>query len=285
MPAYDDPRLKLPPSGAGIAMQVNAGVVSLRKAPEPDGEQASQMLHGEEVILHHEAGEFGLVQSRHDNYTGWALMEALSAPVLVPTHRVSVLRAYVYPSPSIKASPRFPVSLGARLASTGIREGRFVQCERSGWVIADQLSPIDSFDDDPADIALRYLHTPYLWGARESLGIDCSGLIQQAFGACGVQAPRDSDMQAAWLGDPVAEWTEAGALQRNDLIFWKGHVGLMLDSSRVIHANGHHMAVAAEPLREAIDRIEPLYGRPTQARRLNIPFARDRKVPVWMQKT
>lgn len=266
-----------------MAMQVNAGIASLRKAPAPDAEQGSQVLHGEEVILHHEEGEFGLVQSRHDRYTGWALMAALSAPVLKPTHRVQALRAYVYPEPSIKSSPHFPVSLGALVASEGLEKGRFVKCSRSGWLIADQLAPIGRVEKDPAAIALKYLHTPYLWGARESLGIDCSGLVQQSFGACGVRVPRDSDMQAAWLGAPIDDWTEAGALRRNDLVFWQGHVGIMLNSTHLIHANGYHMAVAAEPLSDAVDRIAPLYGQPVQARRLQFGPKADREGPDWLQ--
>ncbi|MEL6829395.1 MAG: NlpC/P60 family protein [Pseudomonadota bacterium] len=280
MPNIDDPRLMLPPGADGLRMQVSAAVASLKIEPELDAEQGSQLLHGEEIILHHEQGEFGLVQAVHDRYVGWALMEALSAPVLKATHRVRALRAYVFPDPSIKSSPFFPVSMGAQLHCEAEQVGRFVKCTRSGWMVADQLQPVDQFADDPATIAEKYMHTPYLWGGRESLGIDCSGLIQHAFAATGVRAPRDSDMQAAWLGAPIENWQQPGQLRRNDLVFWKGHVGIMLSDSVLLHGNGHHMAVAAEPLSIAIERIRPQYGEPTLARRVD-PSAESATKPAW----
>ncbi|MEO0548883.1 MAG: NlpC/P60 family protein [Pseudomonadota bacterium] len=282
MPEFNDPRLTLPNGGEGTVMQVTAGIVALRKAPEPDAEMASQVLHGHHVILHHEDGEFALVQSIEDRYTGWALMEALSAPALAPTHRVKALRLYVYPRPSIKSAPRYLISLNGLMVSEEERDGRFLKCARAGWVYEDQLSPIDTFETDPAAVAERYLHTPYLWGGRESLGIDCSGLVQQAFAACNIALPRDSDMQGAWAGDPIENWQAPGALQRGDLIFWKGHVGIMLDADILLHGNGYHMAVAAEPLAGSIARIAKQYGEPVGARRINLSQSIG-QVPDWMK--
>ncbi|MEO1642959.1 MAG: NlpC/P60 family protein, partial [Pseudomonadota bacterium] len=261
-----DPRLTLPPGGENLSMQVTAGVTALRKTPEPDGEMVSQALHGETVILHHEEGEFGLVQNQSDRYIGWALMEALSAPVLTPTHRIKVPRLHVYAEPSIRAAPHFVIGIGARLVSTGQREGKYLKCDRAGWVREDLLTPIDHLEADPAGVAERYITTPYLWGGRDCLGLDCSGLIQVAFDGCGVACPRDSDMQFDWFGAPVEDWQAPGALQRNDLVFWKGHVGIMLDSDTLLHANANHMATAAEPLSEAITRIAKIYGEPIGAR-------------------
>ena len=281
MPALDDPRLTLPPGANGLKLQVSAAIAALRNAPEPDAEQGSQLLHGEQVVLHHEDGEFGLVQSTHDRYTGWALMEALSAPVLTPTHRVKALRAYVFPSPSIKASPFFPVSRGALVRCEDEMSGRFVKCTRSGWMVADQLQPVQEVAPDPASIAETYMYTPYLWGGRESLGIDCSGLVQHAFSAAGIVTPRDSDMQSAWLGELIENWGVPGHLQRNDLIFWKGHVGIMLDQDTLLHANGHHMCVASEPLAVAIERIRPQHGEVTHARRVDLATGRT-SVPDWI---
>ncbi|MEM1087221.1 MAG: NlpC/P60 family protein [Pseudomonadota bacterium] len=265
-----DPRLNLPPGGEALPMQVTAGVTALRKTPEADGEMVSQALHGETVILHHEEGEFGLVQNQSDHYVGWALMEALSAPVLDATHRVKVPRLHVYAEPSIRAAPHFVIGIGARLVSNGEREGRYLKCERAGWVREDLIKPINQLETDPATVAERYLTTPYLWGGRDCLGLDCSGLIQIAFEACGISAPRDSDMQFDWFGAPIENWSAPDALQRNDLIFWDGHVGIMLDSETLLHANANHMATAAEPLADAITRIAKLYGEPIGARRVNL---------------
>jgi len=118
-------------------------------------------------------------------------------------------------------------------------------------------------ETDPAAVALRYLGAPYLWGGRDSVGLDCSGLVQQSLYACGRAGPRDSDMQAK-LGAAVPN---VESLRRNDLVFWRGHVGLMLDADLLIHANAHHMAVAVERLAEAITRIDAAGGGPPTALR------------------
>ncbi|MEL6211926.1 MAG: NlpC/P60 family protein, partial [Pseudomonadota bacterium] len=176
-------------------------------------------------------GEFGLVQLHRDRYVGWVLMEAVSAPVLEVTHRVSALRSYVHSEPDLKSAPRFLVTLGAPVVAEE-QEGEWVGCARAGWIHERHLQPLDALSDDPAGIAVRYLGSPYLWGGRESLGLDCTGLTVASFGACGVTLPRDSDMQFAWAGEPIEAWDTPGVLRRGDLVFWKGHVGIMLDEVR-----------------------------------------------------
>lgn len=282
MPDFNDDRLTLPPGGERTRWQVIAGLATLRKSPALVAETVSQSLHGEQVILHRREGAFGLVQNVVDGYVGWTDMSALASPAMDATHRLKALRAYVYPRPSIKAAPQFEISLGARLVSEEQCEGRFLKCARAGWLYEDQLTAINDFEADPAEVAARYMHAPYLWGGRESVGVDCSGLMQQAFAACGVVLPRDSDMQYAWVGEEIADWQEPGALQRNDLVFWKGHVGIMLDAEMFLHANGHHMAVAAEPLNVAISRIATQYGEPIGARRVDMFAAKARK-PDWLK--
>jgi cell wall-associated NlpC family hydrolase len=112
--------------------------------------------------------------------------------------------------------------------------------------------------------AERFLGAPYLWGGRSARGIDCSALVQLALLAAGREAPRDSDMQAALLG---TELPARAALRRGDLVFWKGHVGIMRDRDTLIHANAHHMAVAAEPFGPAAARIAAAGGGPVTGRR------------------
>lgn len=279
---YDDPRLRLPEGGLDARMQVSAGVAALRAGPSPDGTQVSQVLHGETVRLHHEVGEYGLVQSETDGYVGWALMAALSAPVLALTHRVIAPRLHSYAEPRISAAPHFVLGTGARLIATGARDGRYLKFERAGWIVDHLVAPIETLDADPVNVAERLLGTPYLWGGRDCLGIDCSGLVQIAFAACGVACPRDSDMQAAWFGDPIEDWQAAGSLRRGDLLFWKGHVGLMTDSDTLLHANGTFMTTMTEPLQPAIARIENEYGAPVGARRIDVSALKG-VTPDWLK--
>lgn len=282
MDLRSDPRLRAPPA-AWTARQVIAGVVAIRNAPEPDAEMVTQALGGEVVRSFHEQAEFSLVQLETDGYVGWALSEALSAPPITPTHRVSALRTYAFSEASIKSAPLFLLSLNARIAADG-EEGRFIRTAQMGYIAREHVVPVDApWPDDPAAIAGRFLEAPYLWGGRESLGLDCSGLVQTAFAACGVSLPRDTDMQFALAGAPVPDWDQPGALRRGDLVFWKGHVGMMLDADRLIHANAHHLCVAIEPLAEAIARIAAAGSPVLGARRIAIPTRAARAVtPSWL---
>jgi hypothetical protein len=246
-----------------VPMQVSAAVVPVRAAPVGDAEQWDQLIFGEGFDLLAEIDGFGWGQARRDGYVGYVALDALSAPVLAPTHRVSALRTYGFSEPSIKSAPIGLYSLNA-LVTMEAREGRFVRTARAGWFVESQLYPIGQFDTDPVAVAERFLGAPYQWGGRESLGLDCSGLVQQAFYACGLTCPRDTDMQAAQIGTAI----DGSELRRGDLVFWKGHVGLMQDAVTLLHANAHHMAVESEPLDGAILRIEAAgSGKPTTFRR------------------
>ncbi|NJN00418.1 MAG: C40 family peptidase [Aquincola sp.] len=135
------------------------------------------------------------------------------------------------------------------------------------WVWAEHLSPLDHHAPDPVAVAERLIHAPYLWGGKSSLGLDCSALAQLALDAAGIAIPRDSDLQERMAGHIIAP--DPAGFQRGDLVFWKGHVGLMQDDRRLLHANGHHMLVASEPLDEAASRILAKGGGPiTAARRI-----------------
>lgn len=278
MPDFSDKRLARP-EGTGVAFQVTAGVAAVRETPSPDGRLGTQALHGEMLDVFREEGEFGLVQCRRDHYVGWVSMDALSAPALPVTHKVSALRTYCFAAPELKSAPRFLLSLGACVAATGRKDGVWTECDRAGWVHERHLAPLDQFETDPVAVAERFMEAPYLWGARESLGLDCSGLIQQAFEACGVLLPRDSDMQEAWAGEVVSDWQSPGALRRGDLVFWDGHVGILTAPDTLLHANAYHLAVVAEPLTGAIDRIRPIAGEVTIVRRVALSR---RAAPDWL---
>ena len=229
--------------------QVVWPAVALRAAPDPRAEQLDQLLFGEVFERLDTHGGFALGQSTRDGYVGWVETEALAEETATPTHWVSALRSYAFAEASIKSPARGPLSLNA-LVTIVEETDSLARDARIGWIAKAHLKPIGEALDDPAAIALAHLGAPYLWGGRESTGLDCSGLILQARLACGLACPRDSDQQEA-LGAPAP----ADALARGDLVFWKGHVAMMLDAERMVHANAFHMAVAVEPLAEARARI------------------------------
>jgi len=245
-------------------MQVVAPACGLRRSPDASAEQMDQLLFGERFDALTTRDGFVYGQARRDGYVGWAPQEALSAAGAAPTHWVRALRTYVFPQASIKTPPSFCLSTNA-LVTVETVEGRFAKLADGGWAPAGHLAALGEVERDPAAVALRYQGAPYLWGGRDSVGLDCSGLVQQSLYACGLFAPRDSDMQAT-LGASIDHMND---LARNDLVFWRGHVGLMLDGETLIHANAYHMAVAVEPLAEAVWRIGAAGGgEPTALRRL-----------------
>src|SRR5690606_1215396 len=133
-----------------------------------------------------------------------------------------------------------------------------------GYLPAQHLAPIGSVEADFVAVAERFLNVPYLWGGKTSLGIDCSGLVQVARTACGIRFPRDSGMQEAALGEPVA----LSEMRRGDLVFWKGHVAIARDRDTLLHANAFHMMVTSEPAAAAIARIVVSDGPVTSIRRI-----------------
>ena len=244
-------------------MRCAAPAAAIRRAPDDTSEQMDQLLFGEAFEVLEEEGAFLFGQARRDGYMGFVEAAALAPPGLEPTHRVAAIRTYAFAEPSIKSRARGPYSLNA-LVAVEAQEGRLAKVAGAGWMAAEHLAPIGVFASDPAAVAERYLGAPYLWGGRESLGLDCSGLVQQALLACGRACPRDADQQQK-LGREIGRQ----AFGRNDLVFWKGHVALGLDAARIIHANAHHMAVAIEPLEAAIERIKAAgSGEPTAFRRV-----------------
>ncbi|MGN8093855.1 MULTISPECIES: C40 family peptidase [Methylobacterium] len=255
---------------AGTPRRVTAPSAPLRRAPAADAGLDTEALLGDAVDLYDAADGYAFVQLARDGYVGYLPADSLGPVDPEPTHRVTALRTFLYPEPDLKRPVLGHLSLGARLAATG-EAGAYLETP-GGYVFARHCAPVDARAPDYAATAARLAGTPYLWGGRTSLGLDCSGLVQLCLDAAGLPCPRDADMQERALGqalpfDPARP--DFAGLRRGDFIFWRGHVGLMGDPETLIHANGHHMAVAAEPLAEAVARIAAhSFGAVTGIRRL-----------------
>ena len=262
-----DPRLT-PPPGPGEKARITSGSAPLRKAPRPDAPLLTEALFGEPVTVFE--GEEGWVHAQlgTDSYVGWLPEWAFDRP-LEPTHRVAALRTFLFPGPDIKLPPHDTLSMGARV-SVVREEGAFALVAPFGYVPARHLAPLAAAEPDFVAVAERFVGTPYLWGGRTSLGLDCSGLVQVALDAAGVRAPRDSDQQEAALGTDIP-FAGADALGRGDLVFWKGHVAIARGDGTLVHANAHHMMVAVENAAEAIARIAASGSEITRLKRLKLP--------------
>jgi cell wall-associated NlpC family hydrolase len=253
----------------GQPMQIVAAAAPWRREPRGDAPLDTQALMGEQALVFETNAEgWCWAQRLVDGYVGWTPRGALSESPIEMTHRISVPASFVYPGPSIKLPPLMRLSLGARIRVVA-SEGDLWKAAGIGYIHARHLAAMADVEPDFVAVAERFEHIPYLWGGNTSEGLDCSGLVQVSLNAAGIEAPRDSDMQAGELGLPVDPAVQPGGLRRGDLIFWKGHVGIMRDAETLLHANGYHMAVASEPLAVAVKRIaEKSYGAITGVRRL-----------------
>jgi len=251
-PRYVAPRRKV--TATPVAPMVGA--------PDGDAPVVSQLLLGEAFDVYDSADGWCWGQAVRDGYVGYVPAACLDALGPAPTHRVTAPQAPVFAAPDIKSRPVGAAPLGAPLAAAADAPG-FLALDRGGYLCAQHAAALDAPWPDWVRVARMFLHAPYLWGGRTVGGLDCSGLIQIARQAAGRDCPRDSDMQAAEPGRDVAP----GGERRGDLIFWAGHVGVMLGPRRLLHANAHHMAVVAEPLAVAEARIAATYGPVTARRR------------------
>lgn len=243
--------------------QVIRGRAALRSKPSDDAGLDTELLHGERFNVYDVANGWAWGQSPEDDYAGYVRADSLSEDVFVADHRVTTQMTPVFPSADLKKPVRdfLPLNATVKIAS---REGVYARIGENAFVFAGHLAPIHEIATDWVEVAERFLRVPYVWGGKTAAGLDCSGLIQTSMQAAGLNCPRDTDMQENGVGHPV----DHENLHRGDLIFWKGHVGVMLDKARLLHANAFHMDVSIEPLSEAVARIENVAGAITSVKRL-----------------
>lgn len=245
------------PLTEGEVAQVVQPLADLRVAPE--GARDRQLLMGDKVTVIDRDQRHAFVLSDKDGYCGWVAEAALGEGP-EPTHWVVAPSTHLYEEPSVQAQELMSVSLGSRVAVVG-SWGAWASTPL-GYMPVAHLRPIGQWAPDPVYVAESLLGTPYLWGGNSRFGIDCSGLVQVALHAGGKQCPGDSDMQMAVGRSLGADDT----MQRGDLIFWKGHVAMVVNPDVLIHANGHTMSVSYEGIRDAVARISSGGGGLVQAR-------------------
>ncbi|HQY72168.1 MAG TPA: NlpC/P60 family protein [Aestuariivirga sp.] len=249
----------------GVVMEVITPVAALHRDASITAMQTTQALLGERLMAFEVADDWVWGQLTRDGYVGYISRAAVSTDLSNPTHRASVPSTFLYPLPDIKSQPSLSLPMNARFE---VVEGgeKFSKLKNGRFVYTKHIRSLNEAESDFVGVAEKFLDVPYYWGGKTSQGLDCSGLVQTALEACGVFSPRDTDMQETQLGQSLLI-NDLDGLRRGDLVFWKGHVGIMADQKTLLHANGHHMMTVKEPLSEAVARIAGTYGQVTSIRR------------------
>lgn len=251
----------------GVVHEVFDAIAPVRRSPTHDARLETEALKGERVTIYDRNDEgWAWGQLQRDGYVGWLPDSALVAPRTTPSHKIIALRTFAFPGPSIKLPPVEILPLGALVEIVNTDE-HFAITRQQHYIPMRHVARLDVIESDFVSVAERFLGTPYLWGGRTNFGIDCSGLVQTALAAIGINAPRDSDMQEVKLGASVST-SDYGSLRRGDLMFWKGHVAIIRDKITLIHANAFHMETAIETIEDAILRIKAFGNDVTTIKRM-----------------
>ena len=240
--------------------RIVVGNAALRPRPDLAVSIDTELLYGEIVDVFERSEGWAWVQARTDGYVGYLREESLSPKIGDATHMVASLRTFIYPEPDLKSPPLHLLSMNAALSLTETEEGGFGLLSEGGWIFRRHLAPLESHETDHCAVALRFVGTPYLWGGRTSLGLDCSALVQMSLMRCGINVPRDSDMQERSIGREAICEHDLSDLRRGDVVYWKGHCGIWIEPAVFIHANATDMAVAVQPLNRILKHVAEATG-------------------------
>jgi uncharacterized protein YgiM (DUF1202 family) len=231
--------------------------------PKRNSQLISECLFGEHVKILKKDNNWCYIQLLTDNYNGWTELSNLSE-AQNNNYRVIAIRTNVYTKPNIKSNISFYLSLGSMLNVT-LMDGLWATISYKinnkkfiGFVPVKDIIKKKDKVLDWVKIAESLIHTPYKWGGRDTLGLDCSALVQLSLQAHGLKIPRDTNLQ---IKINFSKITDRQLLQRGMLVFWEGHVAILLDRKNIIHANAFHMKTDIEPLKEAEHRIDEHFGK------------------------
>ena len=237
----------------GSLARIMEAKVPLHKGPDSDAAVVSEIIYGDDVSVYDDTGNWAWIQNNRDGYVGYVPSGCLSPNMAQPTHKITALSTFAYGQADLKTPLPDKLYMNSRLHIVG-QEGDYMQLKDGRFVHRQHVAELSDVADDFVSVAERYLDVPYLWGGRTSDGIDCSGLVQVAYEFSGLSCPRDSDMQQSLPGRAL-DLGGMEEMQRGDLVFWPGHVAIMVDDAMLLHANARDMAVSVEPFFAAVTRI------------------------------
>ena len=224
----------------------------------------SECLYGENFYVLNSEGNYSYGISAEDNYEGWLKSDSIALPNNT-NYLVSSLRSCVLSEPNVKSQLLFFLSMRSKINVLEIINNwaKIALCSRNkikyGYILRSHITEVSAIKTDWVKYAEQFLGTPYRWGGRNSIGLDCSALLQLSKSFANEALPRDTKDQINYFFKSkkykIYKKNHRKLLNRGNLIFWEGHVAIVLDKFRLIHASGFHGLVVTEKIKSTVNRI------------------------------
>ena len=221
---------------------------NIYKSPSKISEVTSQIIYGEKFNILSKNKNWLKIKTSFDDYIGYIKNENYINN-FKPTHKILVLKASIFDKE--KKKTKYFLTFASKI-SVIQKNKNFVEFEKNKWIKKTNIKKIDYVEKNYLKILKLFLNTKYIWGGKTYKGIDCSAILQLLYYYNNKFYPRDTKDQIKYS----IKNTKRRMFKKGDIVFWKGHVAICINSKKLIHAYGPKKKVLIMPITETIDRIK-----------------------------
>ena len=228
-------------------------IIDVLERPIKNSKVSSQIIYGEKFKVLSEKKNFYKVKNFYDNYIGFISKKTNLNKKFKPTHKIKTLKSQIYFGAGKKKkilSNQF-LPFGCKLQIIK-KNKRFIMFEKNRWIKSNNACLISNKEKDFVKIFKLFINCPYKWGGKTFEGIDCSALVQIYYKYNNIFFPRDTVDQI----NQKKGFKYKKKFKKGDIIFWKGHIAVCINSQDLIHAYGPSKKVVVMPIQKTIKRIE-----------------------------
>ena len=221
---------------------------NIYKKPLKTSEVTSQIMYGEKFKILSKTKNWIKIKTLFDNYQGF-IKNSNYVDKFNPNYKVSAIKARIFKKPRIRTNNWLPF---ASKLSVLEKNKNYMKIEENKWVKKTDIKKLNHKEKNFIKIFKKFLSVKYVWGGKTFKGIDCSALLQIFFYYNNSFYPRDTKDQIKFTKKNLKK----RKFKKGDIIFWKGHVAICLNSKQLIHAYGPEKKVIIMPIIETINRIQ-----------------------------
>ena len=229
-------------------MRNNLSVVNVYKKKTKKSEVVTQLLYGDTFKKIRQLGSWIKIKIDNDNYEGFIKKNNFKSKQRY-THKIFILSSNLYSKPNDKYKIDKKISFGSKIKVLK-KKGNFYKFD-SFWIKKKDLKKINHKSKNIFDNIKKFVNIKYKWGGKHYSGVDCSGIVQLCLNYNHKFCPRNAKDQIKYFKKKVS----LKNIKKNDLIFWKGHVAVVISKNKLIHAYGPFKKVVVMSIKETIDRI------------------------------